>query len=155
MAVDKMVLKSSIGGFGCFHDGFEMGQTFTLHRDGRMRLSRHVLDDDHSKEVMFESISKRLPEDVAADILDLVESSTRDSICMLTDVGPWSLVLNYEDGSKESRMGDTDVELDNPEGTLSEYIRSKLASAPVDIEDTWDREAFQKHAGCGSGGAFL
>jgi len=83
---------------------------------------------------MSESISKRLPEDVAADILDTVESSTRGESGFATDVTPWKHVLTHESGTEEVRRGSLDVPMPNGD-SLSEYIRGRLASVPVDYKE--------------------
>ncbi len=135
MVVIRMSLESFVGGYGCYVEGDESGQTFTLHRDGRMWLSRFTCSGRFGgKDVMSESVFRLFPGDVAADILDTVESSTRGESEFVTDVTPWKLVLTYEFGTEEVRWGSLDVPLSNG-GSLSKYIRRRLASAPVDYRE--------------------
>ena len=104
MAVTRMRLESWIGGFGYRLVGDEVGQILTLHRDGRLRLSRRTMVSELPDRVLVtETVQATVLPDVAAEILDTVSLFARRCELPIMDVTPWTLELS-RDGDETVRL---------------------------------------------------
>ena len=129
---EKIVLEGETSYFMLPMGGTETGQRLTMHRDGRMSLTRYFFGwnpKDSGQKKM-----KRYRNKPTAEVMDYIADYFRTfhEIILACDAGDWSLKITNTDGETWSYCGSLFGDMEVHFVNISDFARKKLG-----IRDLW------------------
>ncbi len=126
----KIVLESETSYFCRPVPNQEVKQRLTIHKDGRVSLTRYYTDDFTTDPPLNErKIMRRYKNKPTGEVIDCIVryfSSLPLELEIICDAGTWSIVIEYKDGKKWRYYGSLGEKMKLDGSNLSSLIRKTL-----------------------------